>query len=64
MSRSVPLTLLVDNHNGGIIDTGGNIAFNTGGNLTADSIDAQINNRDGGSIDSFAHLDFSVAGDS
>ncbi len=61
------LSLLVENYNGssspaGHIGTGGNISVTTGGDLTADSIDAFINNRNGGMIDSGGNLTFDIGG--
>ena len=50
------------NNDGGHIGTGGNISVTTGGNLTAGSIDALINNRNGGMIDSSANLTFNIGG--
>ncbi len=69
VSTQGQLSLLVANYNetanpAGHIGTGGNISVTTGGggDLTADSIFAFINNRNGGSIDSGASLTFDVGG--
>jgi hypothetical protein len=61
------LNLLLENYNetanpAGHIGGSGNISVTTGGSLTADSISAVINNRDGGTIVSSASLIFSVGG--
>ena len=50
------------NNNGGHIGTGGNISVTTGGDLTAGSTDALIDNRNGGTIDSSANLTFNIGG--
>ena len=50
------------NNDGGHIGTGGNISVTTGGDLTAGSIDALIDNRNGGTIDSSANLTFNIGG--
>jgi hypothetical protein len=54
------LTLYVLNNDGGDIGTGGNISVTTGGDLTAGSIDALIDNRNGGTISSSANLTFDI----
>ena len=56
------LTLDVLNNDGGHIGTGGNISVTTGGDFTAGSIDALIDNRNGGTIDSSANLTFNIGG--
>ena len=50
------------NNDGGHIGTGGNISVTTGGDFTAGSIDALIDNRNGGTIDSSANLTFNIGG--
>ena len=50
------LSLSVLNNNGGHIGTGGKISVTTGGDLTAGSVDALIDNSNGGTIDSSANL--------
>jgi hypothetical protein len=66
VSTQGQLSLLVENYDGanpaGHIGTGGNIFVTAVGDLTADSIFAFINNRNGGSIDSGASLAFNVGG--
>ena len=52
------LSLSVLNNNGGHIGTGGNISVTTGGDLTAGSVDALIDNSNGGTIDSSANRHF------
>src|SRR5438477_221797 len=56
------LTLDVLNNDGGHIGTGGNISVTTGGDLTAGSIDALIDNSNGGTIDSSTNLTFNIGG--
>ena len=56
------LTLSVLNNDGGHIGTGGSIFVGAGGDLTAGSIDALIDNRNGGTIDSSANLTFNIGG--
>ena len=56
------LSLSVLNNDGGHIGTGGNISVTTGGDLTAGSIDASIENFNGGTIDSSANLTFNIGG--
>ena len=59
------LTLSVLNNDGGHIGTGGKISVTTGGDLTAGSIDALIDNSNGGTIDSsanLANLTFNIGG--
>ena len=57
------LSLSVLNNDGGHIGTGGNISVTTGRRLTAGSIDALIDNSNGGTIDSSGdrHLYFSLS---
>src|SRR5438093_11946146 len=67
VSTQGQLSLVVENYDesgnpAGHIGTGGNIAVTTGGDLTADSISAVINNRNGGTIGSSASLILNVTG--
>ena len=50
------------NNDAGQIGGNGNISVTTGGDLTANSIDALINNRNGGSIASAANMNFDIGG--
>lgn len=67
VSTQGALSLLVENYDdsgnpSGHIGTGGNISVMTGEDLTAGSIDAVINNRNGGSIGSGVNLTFAIGG--
>jgi hypothetical protein len=67
VSTQGQLTLLLENYDGsanpaGHIVNGGAVSVTTGGNLTADSISAFINNRGGGMIDSAASVSLNVSG--
>src|SRR5205823_8189523 len=63
INGSGALTLdVLNNNNASRIGTGGNISVTTGGDLTAGSIDALIDNRNGGTIDSSANLTFNIGG--
>ena len=67
VSTGGQLSLLVENYDGtanpaGHIGTGGNISVTTAGDLTSDSIDAVINNRNGGTIGSPVSLTFNIGG--
>ncbi len=67
ISTQGELSLLVENYDdsgnpSGHIGTGGNISVTTGEDLTAGSIDAVIDNRNGGSIGSGVNLTFGIGG--
>jgi FecR protein len=67
VSTQGQLSLLVENYDfsanpAGHIGTGGNIFVMTGGDLTADSISAVVNNRNGGTIASGGNLTFNIGG--
>ena len=67
VSTGGQLSLVVENRDSsanpaGHIGTGGNISLTTPGDLTADSVSAAINNRNGGTIGSPVSLTFNIGG--
>jgi FecR protein len=62
LNGSSGLSLTIDNTNGGHIGHDADIFLSTGGDLTASSLLAFLNDRDGGAIDSVANVSVAIGG--
>ena len=62
LNGSNGLSLTIDNTNGGHIGQDADIFLSTGGDLTANSLLAFLNDRDGGAIDSVANVSVAIGG--